>query len=301
MTGGAQALAAEAAGGRPPAEVAVSARQARAMVAAQAPHLAGLPVRRIAEGWDNVTFRLGRDLALRLPRRAVAAGLLETELAWLPRLAPALPVPVPAAVHAGAPVGHYPWRWSVVPWIPAHPAGARGLADAGAEALAGFLQALHALPVPGDAPRSAVRGVGLAARSAVAQRGLDRLSARAPDLGDRAARLWARALRADREEPDVWLHGDLHPGNVIATAAGGLAGVIDWGDMCAGDPATDLAALWMLVRSPEARAAAAARLGTARACLDRARGWALSLGLVLADSGEAETGLAILQRCVDQD
>ena len=41
--------------------------------------------------------------------------------------------------------------------------------------------------------------------------------------------------------PPVWLHGDLHPANVVVSD-GTLSGVIDFGELCAGDPATDLAA-----------------------------------------------------------
>jgi hypothetical protein len=37
--------------------------------------LAGLPLADTAEGWDNHLFRLGDALAVRLPRRALAANL----------------------------------------------------------------------------------------------------------------------------------------------------------------------------------------------------------------------------------
>jgi aminoglycoside phosphotransferase (APT) family kinase protein len=38
---------------------------------------------------------------------------------------------------------------------------------------------------------------------------------------------------------DYLLHGDLHPANVL-TADGTICGVIDFGDLFAGDPACDL-------------------------------------------------------------
>lgn len=44
----------------------------------------------------------------------------------------------------------------------------------------------------------------------------------------------------------LWLHGDPHPANVTVRD-GMLAGVIDFGEMCAGDPTSDLAAAWMLL------------------------------------------------------
>ena len=44
----------------------------------------------------------------------------------------------------------------------------------------------------------------------------------------------------------VWIHGDLHPGNLLVRD-GRLSGVLDFGDVTAGDPATDLSVGWMLL------------------------------------------------------
>ena len=46
--------------------------------------------------------------------------------------------------------------------------------------------------------------------------------------------------------PARTLHGDLHPGNILLETDGSLAGVIDFGDVGAGDPAVDLAAGWLM-------------------------------------------------------
>jgi len=62
--------------GLPPAEHPVDAALARALLAQQHPDLAELPIRPAASGWDNVMFRLGEALALRLPRRAAGAELV---------------------------------------------------------------------------------------------------------------------------------------------------------------------------------------------------------------------------------
>jgi aminoglycoside phosphotransferase (APT) family kinase protein len=40
-------------------------------------------------------YRLGADMAVRLPRRAGAVTPMAKEHEWLPRLAPHLPLPVP--------------------------------------------------------------------------------------------------------------------------------------------------------------------------------------------------------------
>src|SRR4029078_9583413 len=86
------------------------------------PHLPPLPLREIDAGWDNALFRLGDHLAVRLPRRAAAAPLIDHEQIWLPGLAARLSLPVPAPYRVGAPARGYPWRWSVVPWLAGVPA-----------------------------------------------------------------------------------------------------------------------------------------------------------------------------------
>ena len=50
--------------------------------------------------------------------------------------------------------------------------------------------------------------------------------------------------------PPLWLHGDLHPSNML-THDGRLSAVIDFGDITSGDPATDLALAWMMFDAAE--------------------------------------------------
>jgi hypothetical protein len=57
------------------------------------------------------------------------------------------------------------------------------------------------------------------------------------DFAADARHVWAQAVAAPAwEDAPVWLHGDLHPANVIVSD-GTLSGVIDFGELCAGDPA----------------------------------------------------------------
>ena len=86
--------------------------------------------------------------------------------------------------------------------------------------------------------------------------------------------------------PRVWIHGDPHPGNLVALDEGGLA-ELDLGDLTAGDPATDLAAAW-LVFDAEGRRAYREALGDVHRANDpvwlRSRGWALSMAAALLES-----------------
>ncbi|HSJ40934.1 MAG TPA: aminoglycoside phosphotransferase family protein [Xanthobacteraceae bacterium] len=247
-----------------------------------------LPVK-VAEGWDNAIFRLGNELAVRLPRRAASAKLIEHEQRWLPHLSSRLPVPVPVPVRVGVPSQMFGRAWSVVRWLPGqslfHAASMEPVATR--TMLERFLRTLHQ-PAPADAPRNAWRGVPLYARTAALHEHLEQLGGAV----DRAAVLgvWDRALSASPwPGPPLWLHGDLHPGNLLISD-GRLAGVIDFGDLTSGDPATDIAVRWMLPRSMRERFNAWATGDESQALRMRARGWALALGVAyLAHSrGDAE-------------
>lgn len=94
----------------------------RALLHEQHPDLAGLELREVAGGWDNRMWRLGRQLAVRLPRTARAPSLLRTEQRWLPCLAPSLPLPVPNPVRVGEPSARFPHTWTVARWVHGEPA-----------------------------------------------------------------------------------------------------------------------------------------------------------------------------------
>ena len=274
------------AGNMPAAEVDVDAGLIHALLAEQRPNLADQEVALLANGWDNVSFRIGDDLVARLPRRALAVDLILNEARWLPELAPRLPLPIPAPVFLGEPGSGYPWRWSIVPLIAGDPIAATGRLDleACARTLGGFLRALHR-PAPPDAPQNPFRGVPLATRDEPMHDRLDRLG----DIVDQPAALevWERALEVSvYDGAPVWLHGDLHPNNILARE-GLITGVIDFGDLTSGDPATDLAVAWMLFPG-EARDHFMDACGR-RSSDDwaRARGWALALAIAyLAHSAD---------------
>jgi aminoglycoside phosphotransferase (APT) family kinase protein len=259
----------------PAAELTVDADLVRALLRDQHPDLAALELREVASGWDNVVFRLGDELAVRVPRRRLGAELIQSELRWLPELAPRLPLPVPVPVRVGRPGTGYPWSWSVVAWMDGADAATdppRDPLDA-ARVLGAFLSALHQ-PAPPGAPANGFRGGPLADRDEIMRRDLGRLPADVD--ADRALAEWEAALALDPYDgPPVWLHGDLHPANLVVHE-GRLAGVVDFGDLTAGDPATDLLVAWSLLpfdAHPIFRAAAG---GADDATWRRARGWALT-------------------------
>ena len=263
----------------PPAEVDVSVELVRQLLAEQHPDLAGLALGVLANGWDNMVCTVGADLLARLPRRALAAELVAHEQRWLPVLAPRLPLPIPAPVRVGRPAGRFPWKWSVVPFLPGQVAALAAPDDlaSAAVALGEFLAALHG-PAPPEAPVNPFRGGPLADRASRVTEHLG-LIATGAEVGAARA-IWESAVEAAPwAGPPAWVHGDLHPANILVNA-GAISAVIDFGDVTAGDPATDLSVAWMLFPAKE-RAVFWQAYGRAdEHTRARARGWALSLALV---------------------
>ncbi|MGA4844501.1 aminoglycoside phosphotransferase family protein [Streptomyces sp. G45] len=274
-------------------DIEITAELVRDLLRDQHPDLADRPLRLGARGWDNQLWRLGDDLAVRLPWATAAADdLLRKEHALLPPLAARLPLPVPVPRRLGEPSRRFPRPWTVTTWVPGTPADRAPVtrAEAG-EALAAFLTALHQA-APDDAP---VGRFGRGGRLADHAEGFARQLATATELGlvadpEALRAVWEDAAAAPAwTGPPVWLHGDLHPANVL-TADGTLCGVVDFGDLCAGDPACDLASAWLLL--PEEAAARfhrAHRPALDTATLRRARGWAATQALSCALIGDAGT------------
>jgi aminoglycoside phosphotransferase (APT) family kinase protein len=254
----------------------------RRLLASQFPRWAGLPLSRLdPAGSDNVIYRLGEDMSVRLPRGEWAAGQAAKELYWLPRLASRLPLPVPVPLAVGRLAVGYRWDWSVSRWLPGATATVQGLADPRRTAgeLAEFLTALqHALPVENDAPdpHGEVTGMPLARRDHATRAAIaavqDTFDARAMTA------VWDAALGAPSwDRAPVWFHGDLHLGNLLVSG-GHLSAVIDFASLGAGDPACDLVIAWNLL-TPETRPVFRAALHIDDATWTRARGWALTTGL----------------------
>lgn len=275
---------------KPAAELEIDEDLVRALVASQAGAIADaatLALAHVADGWDCAVWRLGDEFAVRLPRRALAAPLVRHEQQVLAgiaeRLAPVgigLPTPI---VH-GRPEFGYPWSWSVVPWF-------RGTSGLGvplaqrtgwAAPLAHALLALH-IVAPPSFPPNPVRGVPLAQRADAVAGRFASLQGRIGPL-HRLQTLWDAALEAPAwSGAPVWIHGDLHPGNVIARGSE-LVAIIDFGDVTAGDPAYDLAVAW-LAFDATGREVFVTALGDRydAATWARAHGWAAAVTLILLD------------------
>nr|WP_239063032.1 aminoglycoside phosphotransferase family protein [Streptomyces sp. SID13031] len=270
------------------ADIAVDDVLIRELLREQHPELAGLELREVVGGWDNQMWRLGDELAVRIPRTPRAPELLRIELEWLPSLAERLPLPTPVPLRAGEPSTLFPKPWHVVRWVPGEPADRIPISHPDSTVtLAGFLKALH-VEAPVDAPVNPQRSVPLKdlvghfedwfGYTAMGSGG---------GVGAEVRRVLEAAFAAPAwDGPPVWLHADLHPANVLVED-GGLSGVIDFGDMCAGDPATDLSAAWILLPAGAAGQFFEAYGGVDDPMRERALGWAAYRAFGLMAIGKA--------------
>ncbi len=212
------------------------------------------------EGWTNRVLVANDRWVFRYPRAGRHGAALEREARLLRFLSPRLsaPVPVPVALRARAP----PWPMMVYRKLPGRPLSDLGPLRTRDRATLGrfllrFLDELSGLPTPSlrrldvwpKGARSWVRSV----------HDLERRYARTAERTTPArvhARLMERFdayyadLRAARFRP-VATHGDLSADHILwSEELARPTGVIDWEDVCVGDPAFDLTGLASLV--PEA-------------------------------------------------
>ena len=248
------------------------------LIDAQFPEWSGQAIEPLVPwGTDNAMFRLGDDKVLRLPRIDGATGQVEKDQQWLPALAPQLPFAIPELLAMGAPSGAYPWVWGAYRWLEGEtfPAERVGEALQAETDLARFLLALRQIDTSGG-PASG-RGGPLAARDEHVRRAIVALGDRVD--GDALTGIWEAVLQTPEwDEPPVWLHGDLMPGNLLFVE-GRLSAIIDFSVLGVGDPAADLMVAWWLLTA-ETRPLFRAELAADDASWRRGRGWALSCALI---------------------
>jgi aminoglycoside phosphotransferase (APT) family kinase protein len=267
----------------------------RRLLAEQFPAWAELPLERFrSTGTAFAVYRLGPELAVRLPRIGSAVDQVRRDAEWLPLVRPHLPVAVPEPVAVGEPGCGYPWPWAVHRWVPGSNPVPGAVADpVGLAAdLAGLVTAVRRIDLAGG--RAARRGFPLATQDEAARRAVDALGSQVEAPAVLAA--WDEALDAPVwTGPPTWFHGDLSPGNLLCRDDR-LAAVIDFGSLGVGDPAVDLIVAWNLLPA-SARPGFRDAVDVDDATWARGRGWALSIALIQLPYYEhTNPGLTVVAR-----
>ncbi|MCR2764250.1 aminoglycoside phosphotransferase family protein [Microbacterium sp. zg.B48] len=272
----------------------------RMLVREQFPQWAQLSLTFVERGGnDHRMFRLGGDLVVRLPSAPGYVAQVQKEQQWLPRLAPAVPLPIPLVHGSGRPSRDFPAPWSIYSWLAGEPAARVSIDDPVglAAALAEFLVALRHADTTG-APRP---GQHSAFRGGPLQHWDD-------EMGDLFARLqgaqradaqalWRDALDARSTGEPGWVHGDVSLNNLLMRD-GHLGAVIDFGCAAVGDPACDTVILWTFFTG-EARAVFRRELAVDDATWTRGQGWALWKALIMLTNIPAQQR-ALADHVLDQ-
>jgi aminoglycoside phosphotransferase (APT) family kinase protein len=271
----------------------------RRMIGDIFPQFAELPATQLtAFGTDHLLFRVGDRALARLPANADAARTVTSQARWLERFK-TLPLQVPQTLATAPSCELWPHPWSMVEWIEGLDAATAEPADwsEAAERLGRFVAALRRCDPAGGAlsgPKNAWRGAPLAALDGWMRAAISSIA----DWYDPAqlSALWAEALAAPVwNGPPVWVHGDLHAGNLLVRD-GRLVAVIDFGLLSLGDPACDLAPAWTFFPA-EQRIVFRRAAGLDEAAWRRGRGWALYAGAIaLAHHGATNPQLAAMGR-----
>jgi aminoglycoside phosphotransferase (APT) family kinase protein len=289
------------------ADAVVDEALARRLLRAQVPSVAAAELSLLGEGWDVTAWLVDRAWVFRFPRRAAVVPGLARELAVLPRLAPHLPAAIPAAVHVGAPSEAFPYPFAGSRHIAGAELSGNEPHDALAPALGAFLRALHAIdPASAGAAALPIDPLGRGDLAARVPRTLARLDELAAAGVWRASAELRDALAATAGLPPsttrAIVHGDLHLRQILAEA-GALTGVIDWIDICVGDPALDLSILWSLF-SPAGRQAFLAHYGPVDlTAISRSRVLAVFLAATIALYAHTERRSSVLHAalaCLDR-
>lgn len=269
-------------------EIPVDAQIVHAAVAGARPEWGELPLRFAGGGTDNVMYRLGSDLVVRIPRTLDHAEGIQKEADWIPRFSGRLPVAVPSVRHVGAPGPHLPLPWLVLSWLPGQPLHRRAMDGWSAAEqsrlgrdLAKVVQAIRLVEAPSGHPvdprLQGYRGGDLAALSDDVDDLVTRCGQLLPSLDEARVRdLWRLGVAAADDRDHGWLHADLRPANLLVRDRT-LSGVIDFGMLTYGRRAAEHAPVWDLPLP--ARQQYRARLDLDDAAWLTARAWALFVAL----------------------
>ena len=255
----------------------IDVRLVKKLISDQIPDLKDLPIEPVRkQGWDNRTFRLGDELAVRLPSNASYAAAVPKETIALTALSGQLNVPVPEVVATGEPSEAYPLPWSVRRWIAGTTLEETEVTDrlSLARDLAAILVDLRSAPIKLDliaGKHSFFRGCHPGVYGDEVVQSVDKLK---DQLDARLCLdIWLNGTNSAWAGNPVWFHGDMAVGNILMTGEK-VSALIDFGICGVGDPACDYVMAWTFFSADE-RLHFKEALGVDEDTWQRAKAWAL--------------------------
>ncbi|MEH7351889.1 aminoglycoside phosphotransferase family protein [Gottfriedia acidiceleris] len=241
-------------------------------------------------GNDNRTFHLGDHMSVRLPSAECYVPQVEKEHKWLPILANKLSLPVSKPLAKGSPSKYYPWPWTINEWIDGETSSKENIIDLNqfAKDLGQFLNEFqsidaHGGPIAGT--HNFFRGGNLAVYDRETRDSIDQT--KEIFSKDLLTEIWETALSSKWEGEQVWVHGDIAPGNLLVKN-GKLCAVIDFGILGVGDPSCDAAMAWTFFDT-HSRNVFKNVLNFDDNTWNRARGWALWKALITFNANKENT------------
>lgn len=259
-------------------EVEINLEIVRSLLLSQFPDLADGELAPIhPQGTDNKMYRLGESKVVRLPRIEGSVPSLQKEIEWLPLMAEKLSISVPVPTHVGVPSDDYPFPWVICDFFSGKsPSNNEELRqDLAANDLSNFINSMHKIDAT-NGPKCG-RGMHINVRDNAVQKSIPLLG------GDYDPKyltsLWKKIVAANEwQNPPVWIHGDLHLGNILASDKR-ISAVVDFGLCGVGDPSCDYMAAWTLL-TKESRATFRSQVKANDDCWLKAMGWAFSMGVL---------------------
>lgn len=259
-------------------EVNINNKIVRQLLTQQFPEFTHLKLESVyPEGTDNKLYKLGDDKVIRMPRMERSAINIKKESQWLSQLVPLLPIAIPEPLAQGQPSINYPFPWLICQWLEGrNPDKENELNyDQAAVDLGNFIVSMQKINFP-DAPACS-RGQPLSTRDQETRKSIKLLD-NTFNIG-LLTKIWESLLTTPKwQGRPTWIHGDLHPGNLLSQS-GRITAVVDFGSVGVGDPACDLMAAWTLLTT-ETRENFRTIIQADDPTWRRGCGWALHFGIV---------------------
>lgn len=189
-------------------------------------------------------------MLIRMPTAEIYALKTPIEHKFLPMLKPYLSAAIPIPLKIGLPSKLYPFHFSIYKWLDGESLNHVSLDDVDLEqlayAIANFLNELHDIDTAEGLPpglHNHWRGAHISVYDHQTRPQITKLSDTINSK--KALKLWDTAMITQWNRSPVWIHGDMAAGNIVLQQKK-LSGIIDFGGMAIGDPASDLVIAWTL-------------------------------------------------------